>query len=220
MSWGARARFAFAVGSLVLGLAAFGAPTALADTGDIIAPSDPENPQVDSGWQAGTCNAEPPESAAYCSVATPEQFFEQAAGHPQWGFTQITVKTKTPGKTPVGELKTVRVDLPVGLSVNPQATPQCEQATFEASPSSCPVGSDVGKSEVTASLLGVESPVPVEATVYNIDPPAGEPARFGFELIGNFVYLKANVAWDGDFHEGFTIEVPEAPKPRAADRRA
>jgi hypothetical protein len=198
---------------VVLALAVMlGAAPAMADTDDIVAPSDPENPQVDSGWQAGTCLEEPPESAKYCSVETPSQFFEQAAGHPQWGFTQIIVKNQAPGKTPVGELKTVRVDLPVGLSVNPQATPQCAQSTFEANPSSCPVGSDVGKSEVTASLLGVESPAPVNATVYNIDPPFGEPARFGFNLVGNNVYLKASVAWDGDFHEGFTIEVPEAPK--------
>jgi hypothetical protein len=188
------------------------APSSLADTGDIVAPSDPEDPQVDSGWQAGTCTEEPPESAEYCSVATPDQFFEQTAGHPQWGFTQIIVKNQAPGKTPVGELKTVHVDLPVGLSVNPQATPQCAQSTFEANPSSCPAGSDVGKSEVTASLLGIESPAPITATVYNVDPPFGEPARFGFNLAGNNVYLKASVAWEGDFHEGFTIEVPEAPK--------
>lgn len=206
MSWGARAHSVVVAVLWALGLT-FCASAALADTGDIIAPSDPEDPQVDSGWQAGTCYKDTPT----CSVATPSQFFEQAAGHPQWGFTQIIVKNKPPGKTPVGELKTVRVDLPVGLSVNPQATPQCEQATFEANPASCPPGSEVGKSEVTASLppLGIESP-PIEPTVYNIDPPAGEPARFGFELVGNFIYLKANVAWDGDFHEGFTIEVPEA----------
>ncbi|HET9163875.1 MAG TPA: hypothetical protein VFN89_10605 [Solirubrobacterales bacterium] len=202
----ARAGLIFVVLLLALGLT-FGASMALADTGDIVAPSDPENPTENSGWQAGTCYKDTPT----CSVATPKQFFEQAAGHPQIGFTQIIVKNEPPGKTPVGELKTVRVDLPVGLSVNPQATPQCEQATFEANPSSCPAGSSVGKSEVTASIppLGIES-APIEATVYNIDPPAGEPARFGFELVGNFIYLKANVAWDGDFHEGFTIEVPKA----------
>jgi hypothetical protein len=206
MGWGARLRFVFVVGVLAVGLAV-GAPMALADTGDIVAPSDPEHPTEKSGWQAGTCLKDTP----ICSVETPDQFFEQAAGHPQIGFTQIIVKNEPPGKTPVGELKTVRVDLPVGLSVNPQATPQCEQTTFESSPSSCPAGSAVGKSEVTASIppLGIES-APIEATVYNIDPPAGEPARFGFELVGNFIYLKANVAWDGDFHEGFTIEVPAA----------
>jgi hypothetical protein len=197
------------------------ASSAPADTGDIVAPSDPNDPQVDSGWQAGTCTEEPPKSTVFCSVDTPDQFFEQAAGHPQWGFTQIIVKHKTeepvPGLTlekPEGELRTVHVDLPVGLSVNPQATPQCKQKDFEALPTpTCPVGSEVGKSIVVAAdpLVGLPLP-PLEATVYNIEPPVGEPARFGFNLAGNNVYLRADVAWDGDYHEGFTIDVPEAPK--------
>lgn len=216
MSWGARLRFVFVAGFLALGLT-FGASAAIADTAGIIAPSDPESPQEDSGWQAGTCNAEPPESTDFCSVETPDQFFEQASGHPQWGFTQIIVKhaeEPLPGsEKPLGQLKTVRVELPVGLSVNPQATEQCPLATFEANPASCPPGSAVGKSEVTGTAPPLFQP-PVEllpATVYNIVPVEGEPARFGFELGGNDVYLRANVGWDGDFHEGFTIDVPSTP---------
>jgi hypothetical protein len=187
-------------------LLAFAVPFARADTGDIVAPSDPNDPKVDSGWQAGTCTKDTPT----CSVATSSQFFEQAAGHPQIGFTQIIVKHEAPGETPVGELKTVRVDLPVGLSVNPQATEQCPLATFEASPASCPPESAVGKSIVTAAVLGSPMP-PLEPIVYNVVPVEGEPARFGFELAGNDVFLRANVAWSSDYHEGFTIDVPETP---------
>jgi hypothetical protein len=180
---------------------------ARADTAGIIAPSDPDNPKADSGWQAGTCTKDTPT----CSVDTPEQFFEQAAGHPPKGFTQFIVKHEPPGETPVDELKTVRVDLPVGLSVNPGATPQCPLATFEASPATCPAGSAVGKSFITAALLGIATPLPEAPTVYNIVPPEGEPARFGFNLLGNNVYLRADVDWSGDYHEGFTIDVPETP---------
>jgi hypothetical protein len=195
---------------LLLGVAmalVFAAP-AWAATADVIAPSDPGNPQVDSGWQAGTCNTDTPT----CSVASPSsQFFETAAGHPPKGFTQFIVKHTTAGplEQPQVELKTVRVDLPVGLSVNPGAIPQCPLADFEASPASC-AGSEVGESKVTAAPLGV----PVEAppvTVYNLVPRPGEPALFGFELLGNEVFLNSDVAWDGDFHEGFTIDVPPAP---------
>ena len=188
---------------------ALGAPSALASTDDIIAPSDPDNPKVDSGWQAGTCDKDTPT----CSVATPSQFFEQAAGHPPVGFTQFIVKHEPPGETPVDELKTVRVDLPVGLSVNPGATPQCPLATFEADPATCPLGSGVGYSVVTASVppLGIPIQVPEEPTVYNIVPPEGEPARFGLHLLGNDIFLRADVAWDGDYHEGFTIDVPPTP---------
>jgi hypothetical protein len=201
--------------SLLLIFCAIGS-TAAADTGDIIAPSDPTHPSVDSGWQAGTCNAEPPEpGAALCSIATPDQFFDTASAHPDWGFTQFIIKNEPPGETPVDELKTVRVDLPVGLSVNPGATVRCELTVFEAGASGCPVGSEVGKSQVTASLppLGIPSPptAPVtEVPVYNVEPKPGEAARFGLELAGNEVFLEGDVDWSGNYHEGFTIHVPAA----------
>ncbi len=213
MSRRAGIRFASVSMSLALGLA-FLAPAAVADTGDIIAPSDPDNPQVDSGWQAGTCFSDTPT----CSVASPpSQYYEQAGGHPRVGFTQFIVKHTTSEpvppiklEEPVGDLKTVRVDLPAGLSVNPQATPQCKQSTFETTPLSCPAGSEVGTSFATAALAGIVSPQ-LPATVYNIEPPDGEPARFGFNLLGNNVYLRAGVAWESDYHEYFTIDAPKSP---------
>src|SRR5262249_41362345 len=124
------------VGAIALALLIYPA-AAQANTEGIIAPSDSHSPAVDSGWQAGTCTEEPPESAQVCSVATPSQYFEQAAGHPHWGFTQFIVKHTTTTvlsetlEEPVGEVETVRVDLPVGLSVNPGATPRCPIAIFE-----------------------------------------------------------------------------------------
>jgi hypothetical protein len=196
---------------------AFAAP-AMADTAAVIAPSDPHNPTVDSGWQAGTCNAEPPAATNFCSVATPSQFFERAAAHPNWGFTQFIVahnEVLVGGKEPVGELQTVRVDLPVGLSVNPGATERCPLATFETGASGCPAGSKVGESEVTVAPPPLYVPVPpmaplTKVPVYNVVPPVGEPARFGLELVNNEVFLEADIASDGDYHEGFTIKVPKA----------
>jgi len=198
----------FVMVSVAIAASLVAPPVASASTEDIIAPSDPDEPKFDSGWQAGTCNFDTPT----CDVDSPsEQFFEAAAGHPPKGFTQFIVKHEQPGETPVDALKTVRVDLPAGLTVNPRATEQCTQTEFESNPaSSCP-GAAVGMSFVTGAALGVPSPVPITETVYNIEPPFGEPARFGFNLGGNDIYLKADVAWDGDFHEGFTIDVPEVP---------
>jgi hypothetical protein len=194
------------------------APIASADTGDIIAPSDVRHPEVDSGWQAGTCNAEPPEPGAEtCSIATPDQFFETAGAHPNWGFTQFIIKRgPPPGEAPVDELKTVRVDLPVGLSVNPGATERCPLAVFESGASNCASqhpGSEVGESLVTAAgPLGPIAPAPgvTQVPVYNVEPKPGEAARFGLELAGNEVFLEGDVAWSSDYHEGFTIHVPAA----------
>jgi hypothetical protein len=186
---------------------AFGAQSASAE---IIAPQNHPQSATD-GWQAGTCVKDTPT----CSVETPSQFFEQAAGHPQVGFTQFITKHTTgvplpTSEEPVGDIKTVRVDLPVGLSVNPQATPQCKQDIFEVTPLACPAGSNVGESFAYAALAGFVSPQ-IPAVVYNIDPPPGEPARFGFNLLGNNVYLQAGVAWESDYHEFFTIHAPQSP---------
>jgi len=196
---------------LCLFLPMIAAGAALADTGDIIAPSDVTHPSVESGWQAGTCKDEPPSEP--CSIATPNLFFETAGAHPNFGFTQFIIKNGPPGKTPVGELKTVRVDLPVGLSVNPGATPRCKLSTFQAGASGCPPESEVGVSQVTVSLLGTPSPPSpgtTEVPVYNVEPKPGEAARFGLELAGNEVFLEGDVDWSGDYHEGFTIHVPAA----------
>jgi hypothetical protein len=209
MRRGANDRVVFVGGLLILGMALL-PPSAVADTAGIIAPQHDPHTAVD-GWQAGTCTEDAPTE---CSVDTPGQFFENSAGHPQKGFTQFIVKHEPPGETPVDELKTVRVDLPAGLSVNPQATPQCPLETFEADPASCPPESQVGESAVTASVLGIPfAPIPgaTRVPVYNVIPPNGEPARFGLKLLGNNVYLQADVAWEGDYHEGFTIHVPKTP---------
>jgi hypothetical protein len=157
-------------------------------------------------WEAGTC------TVSACNYASPNLFFTQAAGHPPAGFTDFTFNTS--GGQPEGAVKDVRVDLPEGLNVNPQATAQCPKTTFESNEAACAtMGSQVGSSEVTSEIAGL--PVgPLSFPVYNLDPPAGHPALFGFTVglplipIAK-VYLVADVNWAGDYHEGFSInEIP------------
>jgi hypothetical protein len=212
--------------SFTLGCIALAAALAPAATADIVGPQNPNDPQVTSPWQAGTCKADPPPFPNQCSVATKPLFFEEAAGHPPKGFTQIIVNKETVEpvpplsfERPVGNLRTVLVDLPTGLTVNPQATPQCT-LEGEESPSTCETSaplSKVGVSEieVTNALTGF-TPPPLVANVYNIVPKDGEPARFGFSLAGSDIFLEADVSWEGDYHEYFTIhahklEVPPIP---------
>jgi hypothetical protein len=200
---GRRTLIPVAVATLCLAFA--GAGPALADTGDIIAPQHSPGTAKD-GWQAGVCNSDLPE----CSPESPAlQYSTQAAAHPPVGFTQFIVK-RDDTNAPVGILKDVRVDLPAGLSVNPQAAEQCALATFEAGALGCPAGAVVGTSFVTAALGGVELPA-VPAAVYDLVPNQGEPALFAFEVLGSKVYLKTEIDWSGDYHEGFTIAVPESP---------
>jgi hypothetical protein len=153
-----------------------------------------------AGWQAGVCTEDP------CSAQTPELFFKQAAGHPGDAFTQILVREESSGE-PVGSAKTFLVDLPAGLSVNPQATPQCE--LVEEKITSCSEETRVGTSDVVAAIGALHLPFP-PLPVYNIKPRPGEPARFGFSLLGlGDVFLNAGVTWQGDYHEYFTIHVPQ-----------
>jgi len=197
---------------LALGLV-FGSASAGAD---IIGPQNPDEPAADSPWQAGTCKSD----AGPCSVDTPLEFYEQAAGHPPVGFTQFIVNSETGpplGPAPIGNLRTVRVDLPTGLTVNPQSSnEQCELEP-EESPAECATkapGSKVGTSEVTATnpATGFSVTLP-KADVYNIVPKQGEPARFGLSLLGNDVFLESDIAWESDYHEYFTIQVAKLSLP-------
>jgi len=149
-------------------------------------------------WEAGTCVAEG------CTYDGPvADFYTQAAGHPNFGVTDFQFKN--------GEARNIRVDLPQGLNVNPQAVPQCPVATFESSPAKCgEMGSEIGTSYVTSSVLPI---VALPFAVYNLEPKPGEPALFGFNvnvLLVNFdIYLETEIEWATDYHEGFSIrEIP------------
>jgi len=252
-----RRSIAFVVMSLWLVLAV---PVAQADTGDIIEKQN-DPPTAKDGWQAATCNADEP---IKCSPNEPNYFVE-AGGHPPIGFTQYIIQhEESTGKVePVGvtiptspikpelinhEIKTLRVDLPPGLTVNPEATPRCSIAAFEnkietepgkfVNVPACAKGTRVGTEEVTlvttvggvvpapsppfpaANTLPVGAVVPPSAAtgtkvpVYNLEPKAGEPALFGFVVAGKeVVYLETDVSWESDYHEAFTIRLPESDPP-------
>lgn len=241
------------LGLLVLSVALFFAfaGSAAADTEDIIQPMTPES--FDSGFQAGTCTADsepglPPEGPPpiRCSVETPGLFFKTAAGHPPIGFTQYIIEhapyTLIPGPgflAPIpGEdikehtIRTLRSDLPPGLTVNPEATPsRCPLASFLNEPEpglfvpTCDPSTRTGTQKITLVTNedeveiapGVEPPegfvippIPggTEIPVYNLVPEEGEPAKLGFVVNGRVpVFLETEVAWENDFHESFTIRL-------------
>lgn len=63
----------------------------------------------------------------------------------------------------------------------------------------------------------VITPDPAKGTrvpLYNLEPNKGEPARLGFVIAGTRVIeLEGGVAWENDFHEYFTIKLPEPSIP-------
>ena len=151
-------------------------------------------------WEAGTC------TVGSCTYAGPsEDFYAQAAGHPPAGITDFAFNTNFLN-VPEGAVKNVRVDLPQGLNVNPQAVPQCAMKAFLENPANC-AASKVGVSEVTAYSLLELLPLKLTPDVYDLVPENGHPAEFGFHvpLIEANVFLVADINWAGDYHEGFTI---------------
>jgi hypothetical protein len=205
-------------------------PVAQADTGDIIEPQQEKPNKANDGWQAGTCTKD--EITEQCTPESPiTQFFRTAAGHPPIGFTQYIVKQEefAPGLfRPIGPVKTIRVDLPPGLTVNPQATAtRCTQAEFDTpvGPTElpgCAASSQVGEERLTLKVeaTGAEvAPIPgvTRVPLYNMVPEFGEPAKFGFKIgstpaTKKTVYLNTEVAWESDYHESFTIHLP-TPNP-------
>jgi hypothetical protein len=191
-----------------------------------------------SKWEAGTCKE---------STCSPEgkdpaaEFYTQAAGHPNFGITDFRFNAKEEELlgvkqfTPEGHVKDVRVDLPPGLAVNPEASAQCEEAQIEKFV--CPEASQVGVDEAEGSALiaGVKDTVTETFPVYNMVRKSGEPARFGIEvtsttidLLGleSVIYLEGAISWHqeaetsensgvptGDFHEFFKIQgIPTQPE--------
>ncbi len=200
---------------LVLGVAF----VPMAQAGEVVFSPQHNPPNSEDGWQAGTCKLS---NCAPDSEPKAAFFFEQAAGHPIFGITQFIVRHKTEltHEEPEVDMKTIRVDLPVGLSVNPGATPQCEVGAGQhPDATTCPLTSRVGESLVTVSPEGVPAvpPITLAIPVFNVKPKAGEAARFGFSVPNpviveppSDVYLEGDVDWSGDYHEGFTIHVPKA----------
>jgi hypothetical protein len=189
-------------------------------------------------WEAGTCK----ESSCNIEGKDPSaEFYTQAAGHPDFGITNFSFKYKTGGlplieaKEPEGKVKDVRVDLPPGLAVDPEAVEQCPETVitkFE-----CPTSSQVGEDEAvgTAELeLGIKTTITEKFPVFSVERQPGEPARFGVEVkssvlalaegvtgrkLQSVIYLDGGLSWydepstsensgvqNGDYHEFFKIQ--------------
>ena len=167
----------------------------------------PQTATADFGvanFDAGVCNHDV-EPNDQCTRDTRPYWYTQAAGHPNFGITDFAFTPKRDlFGTPDDNVKDVHVDLPVGLSVNPEATPKCTTAQLQAR--SCPADSRVGVNYITTISNNIKAPIPTD--VYNMVQPDGMPARFGMSVpvVGGEIYLDGGVAWDGDYHESFDIK--------------
>jgi uncharacterized repeat protein (TIGR01451 family) len=133
----------------------------------------------------------------------------QAGGHPDELTTSIDFNMRTHpdpavgDASPVEDARDVAVELPPGLVGNPTGLGECTQSELTnggADPQPlCPASSQVGL-VLTRINAGAIGPLPV----YNMVPPPGSPAQFGFNVYGTIVVLNAHVRSDGDYGLGVT----------------
>ncbi len=224
-------RFLIAVAVMALG-AVFLAPAAQAEFGianweSLTCEENTDTPAL-GGKEVGL----PPlaQSPDQCTKSTPTKWSKQAAIHPQWGITDFTLNTLTgPGAEgfPDGFVKDIVVETPEGLSVNPQATPQCSLEQAEANLLLCPPQSIVGTNYLTvaAKAPGPECvpkcpQVRAAVPVYNVEPFQGVPSMVAFPTEAGPTYIVGSLD-PKDQHVTFTISdvhLPPAGPPVVGSR--
>lgn len=142
------------------------------------------------------------------SITEPSgQFLSRAGSHPQ----QTTIDLQLPTREVDGNngeiisslvaIKHVRdlgASLPRGMVANPQATAvKCTEAELE-SVKGCPPASQVGLVNLITPVATVN---PWPAALYNMVPPPGAAANFGFEAleVGIYIHLLGGVRPDGSY---------------------
>jgi len=126
-----------------------------------------------------------------------EEGFTQAGGRVPFGITDFKVQTtgSYPNEIPTAIVKHLRTDVAPGLATNPFAVAQCSLSDFgttEAIPGSglysapkCSEGPEstvLGTNHATVYAGSEAGDVPLEGTVYNLEPEEGLASEFGVAL--------------------------------------
>lgn len=122
----------------------------------------------------------------------------QAGGHPDVtvAFT-LGQTTKNGAQFPDGMIRDVTTVMPAGLVGDPSVTPMCPRAKLLANV--CPKETQVGVTSVLSTNPGVTKAL-ANMGVYNLEPPKGQAAEFGFNALGIApVYMDIGIRSDGDY---------------------
>ena len=117
---------------------------------------------------------------------------------------------------PVGEMRDVVVNVPPGLVGDPQAVPRCTRAQFNLE--ECPLDTQVGVDRAMpfhgprpgAISEGDGTVNVVQLPVYNLVPPPGVPAQFGFTLFHAGARLDAHIRTGSDY--GISEHIKNIPQ--------
>jgi hypothetical protein len=150
------------------------------------------------------------QSEEQCLASTPEKWFTQSSGHPNEGITDFTLNN-TSG-APDGAVNDIIVETPEGLSVNPEALPQCSLEQTETDILECPLSTLVGINYLTVVAAPGPTLARKAAPVFNVEPFQGAPSMVAFpNSLGEAVYIVGSLD-PVDQHVTFTIsDTPESP---------
>jgi hypothetical protein len=147
----------------------------------------------------------------------------QAGSHP-FQMTSTVDLNLAPGRTVSAEsqaeeevaggsfAKDVHLMLPQGLVGDPTQIPECTTGEYDTRTgllgfvSHCPDDSVIGVAVTTVILPEAEAqPIAYPSPVYNLVPQVGEPARFGYNVLGSLVTFDTLVRTGGDY--GVDVDV-------------
>jgi hypothetical protein len=126
----------------------------------------------------------------------------QAGAHPDV-VTEVSFKKDSSGIGPAADVKDLSVELPPGLTANPQNFPQCSFTAFAKSQDfnnpPCSPETQIGLVEVRFQEIGAT----LEEPLYNLASSDDEVARLGFLGIFYPIVLETHLRSGGDY--GVTV---------------
>lgn len=145
----------------------------------------------------------------------------QAGSHPFQQTTSLelnetadsTPVNKTPDAEPAVLPKDLDFQWPAGLIGDPGTVPECSDAAFltvalagNGDENECPADTAVGVANVMVNEPSKFKAAVFTVPVFNLEPEAGEPARFGINVVeaGTPVYIDAAVRTGSDY--GVTVK--------------
>ncbi len=125
----------------------------------------------------------------------------QAGAHPDVtvDFMLRSTVNENGDSVPDESVKDLSVELPAGVVGNPQATPRCVHGAFMAG--RCDRGAMVGVETMRSKAFpGAPEMDVTTVPVWNLVPPEGIVARFGFRFASVYVTIDMRVRSDGDYN--------------------
>jgi hypothetical protein len=124
----------------------------------------------------------------------------QAGSHPFSLTIGFGMNMNPDGTWSGAPLRNVKVELPPGIVGDPHAVPQCTRQQFDGVPlGECPPDTAVGMDLAGLPQGTKNGDYEVEVPVYNLVPPPGVPAQFGFTVFGTNILLNAGVRSGSDY---------------------